>query len=149
MNGLSRNSGTLCNLQSALILATENQLLELRFSTLEVWYNEPLHNKVIDITTFYITKSSLQKLLYNQVLDTIEPPCNQVLGITNAVVFITPVILTHMEKNFDITKPLYSEQISPVPWAVGPSLYRGSTVWKNLDITARRQPQLDWLWCVS
>ena len=42
-----------------------------------------------------------------------EPLYSGVLGITNN--FFTLFMVKYMEKNFDITKPLYSEQILPVP----------------------------------
>ena len=32
------------------------------------------------------------------------------------MIFFAPVIVKPMEKNLDITKPLYGEQILPVPW---------------------------------
>ena len=47
----------------------------------------------LDITNLYIMKSSLER-----------------------TIFFTPVIVKHMEKKLDITKPRYSEQILPVPW---------------------------------
>ena len=31
-------------------------------------------------------------------------------------IFFTPVTVKYMKKNMDITKPLYREQILPVPW---------------------------------
>ena len=57
-----------------------------------------------------------------------EPLYSKVFGITND--FLCPVIIKYMEKNLDITKPRYSEQI----WQSGlaPSLYRGSTVINNI-----------------
>ena len=45
---------------------------------------------------------------YNQTLN------NEVLDLTND--FFAPEIVKHMEKNLDIKKPRYSEQILPVPW---------------------------------
>ena len=32
------------------------------------------------------------------------------------MIFFAPVIVKHMEKNLDITKPLYGAQILPIPW---------------------------------
>ena len=32
------------------------------------------------------------------------------------MIFFAPVIVKHMEKNLDVTKPLYGEQILPIPW---------------------------------
>ena len=55
-----------------------------------------LHNGLqwnLDVTTLYITKSSVLR-----------------------TTLFTPVIVKYMEKNLDITKPRYSEQILPVPW---------------------------------
>ena len=39
------------------------------------------------------------------------------------MVFFAPVIVKPMEKNLDITKPLYGEQILPVPWPFGISRF--------------------------
>ena len=42
-----------------------------------------------------------------------EPLYNKVLG--KRTIFCTPVIGKYMEKNLDIRKPHYSEQVLPVP----------------------------------
>ena len=40
-------------------------------------------------------------------------------SLIKQVIFFTPVIVKYIppKKNLDITKPLYSEQILPIPWA--------------------------------
>ena len=32
------------------------------------------------------------------------------------MISFTPIIVKYVKKNLDVTKPLYSEQILPVPW---------------------------------
>ena len=46
-----------------------------------------------------------------------EPLFNEVLDITNAIIFYVPAKVTvkYMEKNLDITNPPFNEQIWPVP----------------------------------
>ena len=43
-----------------------------------------------------------------------KPLCNKVLSITND--FLYPLIVKHVEKNLDVTKPCYSDHMLPVPW---------------------------------
>ena len=39
-------------------------------------------------------------------------------SLIKQMIFFTPVIVKCIpKKNLDITKPLYSEQILPIPWA--------------------------------
>ena len=45
-----------------------------------------------------------------------EPLYNEVLDIANDFLYPS-IIVKYMEKNLDITKPRYSEQILPVPWS--------------------------------
>ena len=43
-----------------------------------------------------------------------KPLYNEVRGITT--IFLTPVIIKCMQKNLDVKKPRYREQILPVSW---------------------------------
>lgn len=63
--------------------------------------------------------------------NTVEPRYNkplyiEVQGITK--IFLTPVKVKYMKK-IDITRPRYSERFLPL----GPSFYRGSTVFSSVN----------------
>ena len=58
-----------------------------------------------------VSSSSLLHITVEPQYD--EPLYSGVLGIMND--FYTPAVVKYLEKNLDITKPRYSEQILPVP----------------------------------
>ena len=55
-------------------------------------------------------------------------------------ILLTPVIAKYMEKNLDIMKPRYSEQILPVPWPFVVSRFYCSGQIKSLDTSPLWQP---------
>ena len=60
----------------------------------------------------------VQGILRSLLLITEEPGFSEPLHVKSSVkrtIFFTPVIITYMKKNLDITKPRYREQILPVP----------------------------------
>ena len=60
---------------------------------------------------YAVSSSSLLHITVEPQYD--EPLYSGVLGIMNY--FFTPAVVKYLEKNLDITKPRYSEQILPVP----------------------------------